>query len=228
MITLRILVAALVAAAGLAGGSTLPGAQAAPEPGDVESVAQVASLIYAKTKSSVCFSDHFLREARKVTTVSTSGRLHPVRMEAPELFNHPLAIMTGEGTFALTEAERANLAEFLKRGGFLLASAGCSSADWDRSFRVELGRVLPGRELAPLPMTHPVFHTAKDIAQIELKHGTPRPLAGVEIDGRLAVIYSSDGLNDTAHVSGCCCCGGNEVRNAIDINVNILLYAMTR
>ena len=34
-------------------------------------------------------------------------------------------------------------------------------------------------------------------------------------------------LNDTPHSTGCCCCGGNELENAIDINVNILAYALT-
>jgi hypothetical protein len=40
------------------------------------------------------------------------------------------------------------------------------------------------------------------------------------------VLYSVDGLNDTAHTQGCCCCGGNEITNCEQINVNILAYAM--
>jgi hypothetical protein len=56
--------------------------------------------------------------------------------------------------------------------------------------------------------------------------GTPHPLEGVTISGRLGVIYSEDGLNDTAHSQGCCCCGGNEIANCVQINVNILAYAL--
>ncbi|MBI3861158.1 MAG: hypothetical protein HY290_04610, partial [Planctomycetia bacterium] len=49
---------------------------------------------------------------------------------------------------------------------------------------------------------------------------------GVSLGGRLGVIYSQDGLNDTQHSQGCCCCGGNEITNSVDINVNILAYAL--
>ncbi len=40
------------------------------------------------------------------------------------------------------------------------------------------------------------------------------------------VLYSQDGLNDTSHAQGCCCCGGNEITNAEEINVNILVYSL--
>jgi hypothetical protein len=77
-------------------------------------------------------------------------------------------------------------------------------------------------------MKHPLFHTAYDINELHTTHGGhPRPLEGVSIGGRLGVVYSQDGLNDTPHTTGCCCCGGNELGNAIDINVNILAYALT-
>ena len=76
-------------------------------------------------------------------------------------------------------------------------------------------------------MDHPVFHTVFDIGELTAKHGTPHPLEGVSIGGRLGVLYSQDGLNDTSHSAGCCCCGGNEITNAVQINVNILAYALT-
>jgi hypothetical protein len=41
------------------------------------------------------------------------------------------------------------------------------------------------------------------------------------------VIYSQDGLNDSHNTPGCCCCGGSENPNAVQINVNILAYALT-
>jgi hypothetical protein len=50
---------------------------------------------------------------------------------------------------------------------------------------------------------------------------------GISIGGRLGVVYAQDGLNDTPHAAGCCCCGGNELENAAEINVNILAYALT-
>ena len=76
-------------------------------------------------------------------------------------------------------------------------------------------------------MNHPVFHTVYEIKELVTKRGAPQPLEGISMDGRLGVLYSPDGLNDTAHTQGCCCCGGNEIYNAEAINVNILAYALT-
>jgi hypothetical protein len=194
--------------------------------GEPESIVQVANLVYAGVKSSQCYSDHFLLRAQKESAIATSRRFHAVKLSSEELFSFPLVIMTGEGSFQLTDEERDNLRRFTARGGFLLASAGCSSSDWDRSFRREMSRTFPELPLRPLKMDHPVFHTVYDIKELTAKHGAPKPLEGINFGGRLGVLYSQDGLNDTAHTQGCCCCGGNEIRNAEQVNVNILAYAL--
>jgi hypothetical protein len=187
---------------------------------------QVANLIYAGTKSSKCFSDHFLLKAEQDSTISTSRRFHSVKLSGDELFDYPLVIMTGEGAFELLDAERENLRKYVERGGFLIASAGCSSPDWDKSFRAEMNKVFSDHPMKKLDLSHPVFHTVYDIKELKAKHGQPRPLEGVSISERLGVLYSNDGLNDTAHTTGCCCCGGNEITNSEQINVNILAYAL--
>jgi hypothetical protein len=186
----------------------------------------VANLVYAGIKSSHCFSDHFLIQAERESAISSSRRFHAVKLDSDELFGFPLVIMTGEGGFLLPDRERENLRRFIERGGFLLASAGCSSQEWDRSFRQEMVAVFPEQRLKPIAMEHPVFHTVYDIKDLQAKHGKPHPLEGITIGGRLGVLYSQDGLNDTSHAHGCCCCGGNEITNAIQINVNILAYAL--
>ncbi len=207
------------------------GPEQVPDPrqtgGEPDGVVHVANLVYAGVKSSQCFSDHFLIKAEKETAISTSRRFHAVKLGDDEIYSHPLLIMTGEGTFELTEQERENLRRYVERGGFLLASAGCSSEEWDRSFRREMSSIFADHSLQPLGMEHPVFHTVLDISQLQTKHGTPRPLEGITFHERLAIIYSQDGLNDTAHMQGCCCCGGNEITNSLDVNVNILAYALT-
>lgn len=194
--------------------------------GESHSIVQVANLVYSGTKSSHCFSDHFLSKAEKESAISTSRRFHAVKLSSDELFSFPLVIMTGEGAYSLPDREREHLRRYLERGGFLLASAGCSSQEWDRSFRREMARLFPETPLRPIGMDHPVFHTVYDINDLKAKHGKPKPLEGIHINGRLCVIYSQDGLNDTPHTQGCCCCGGNELTNAVQINVNILAYAL--
>ena len=195
--------------------------------GEPDGVVQVANLVYAKTKSSECFADHFLVQAEQESSISTSRRFHAVKLDIDEIYNFPLIIMTGEGAFELPDNERQHLKRFVERGGFLLASAGCSSKEWDKSFRNEMTKIFGEKRLAGLDFKHPVFHTVYDIEDFKAKHGTIQPLEGVHFEGRLGVLYSQDGLNDTAHTTGCCCCGGNEIKNCLQINVNILAYALT-
>ena len=195
--------------------------------GEPDGIVQVANLVYAGTKSSQCFADHFLVEAQRQSSISTSRRFHAVKLASDDIYEFPMLIMTGEGTFQLSNGEREAVRRYVRRGGLLLASAGCSSTEWDRAFRGEMAFIFPGQALTPIGMEHAVFHTVFDIHKLQTKHGEPRPLEGITLDGRIGVIYSQDGLNDTAHTQGCCCCGGNEIYNAIQINVNILAYALT-
>lgn len=186
-----------------------------------------ANFIYAGSKSSVCFSDKFLETATRETNIQAEQKFTPLKLGSANIYNYPFAVMTGEGAFTLQEDERKNLRSYLTRGGFLLASAGCSSLDWNRSFRKEFAQVFPGKELKKLPMEHPLYRTIYDIKKIELKHGGTTLLEGLEIDGKIVLIYSAEGLNDTPNVKGCCCCGGNEIKNCREINANIFAYSLT-
>jgi hypothetical protein len=207
--------------------TTQPGALPRQVGGESQGIVQVANLIYAQTKTSTCFSDHFLIQAEKDSSITTSRRFHSVKLASQELFDFPMVIMTGEGGFEMTDGERQNLRKYIERGGFLVASAGCSSPDWDRCFRAEMARIFGDHPLTEIKMDHPVFHTVYDIGQLAGLHSRPRPLEGVSLGTRLGVLYSVDGLNNTAHATGCCCCGGNEITNCERINVNILAYALS-
>ncbi len=189
-------------------------------------VIQVANLIYAGSKSSVCFSSKFLKSLAEDSHIDTDPQFAPVRLDSPTLYDFPFAIMTGEGTFVLPETERRNLADFLHRGGFVLASAGCSSQEWNRSFRAELARIFPDLALKKLPLNHPLFRTIFAVDKIALKNGGTTQLEGLEINGRIVLVYAAEGLNATPSVKGCCCCGGNEIKNSHEINVNIFAYAV--
>jgi hypothetical protein len=186
-----------------------------------------ANLIYAGTRSSVCFSDRFLTIVSQQSAISTARRFTAVKLAADELYRYPFAVMTGEGAFALTAEEQVNLKRYLERGGFLLASAGCSSSQWAASFEREMQQMFPDRALEPIALSHEIFHTLADIASLATK-GSPATLRGLSLGGKLVVVYSSDGLNDTGSMHGCCCCGGNEIHNSQQINANILAYALVQ
>lgn len=192
-----------------------------------EGVVQCGNLIYAGNKSSKCFSDAFLNTLQQKTTIVTERRFRAVKLDSKELFDHPFVVMTGEGEFRLLAKERENLTSYLKGGGFLLASAGCSSKEWDQAFHRELRTAMPEAEIKPIPMDHPLFRTVFQIQKLDLaKSSGQASLEGIELNGKLVCVYSRHGLNDTHNTTGCCCCGGNEIQNSQEINVNIVAYAL--
>lgn len=194
-----------------------------------EGVVQCGNLIYAGNKTSRCFSDEFLSTVQQKTSIMTSRRFRAVRLDSDELFRFPFVVMTGEGTFSLTAKERENLKKYVHSGGFLLASAGCSSEPWDTSFRKEMKLLFGAESFAPIEMKHPIFSTVFNIKKLDAgKRPTKGKLEGVSYNGKLVIVYSADGLNDSSNSKGCCCCGGSELGNALQINANILAYALLR
>ena len=186
---------------------------------------QCGNLIYAGNKSSVCFADNFLSDVAAQTSLKVNKKFCPVRLDAEALFDYPFCVMSGHESFSLTPKERERLRKFLSDGGFLLASPGCSDEQWDKSFRQEIKVCFPEYPLQKIPMTHPIFSVVNPIPRLTEKHGNTVSLEGLEINGRLALVYSKEGLNDVEHASGCCCCGGNEIESPARVNVNVFTYA---
>jgi hypothetical protein len=187
---------------------------------------QSGNLIYAGNKSSVCFADNFLTEVASKTNLRVNKSFCPVRLDAEALFDYPFCVMSGNETFSLPQKERQNLRKYLTQGGFLLVSPGCSDEKWDKSFRQEIKVCFPEYPLQKILMTHPVLSVVNPISRLTEKHGQPVSLEGIEINGRLVLVYSKEGLNDVQHASGCCCCGGNEIADPVRVNVNVFTYAV--
>lgn len=207
---------------------TVEEAPPAPPPVLQPGAVNCANLIYGNGKTSKCFSSEFLSQISRETHISANPALVPVQLESTELFQFPFAVMTGEGSFQLTGTQRTNMRNYLENGGFIIASAGCSSSEWQDSFRTAIDDVFPELRLTQLDRSHPVFHTVYEIDQLDRKGLGEAHLEGLEIDGKIVLIFSPDGLNDTGKAGGnCCCCGGSEVRNARQVNVNLLAYTLT-
>lgn len=192
-----------------------------------EGAVECGNLIYAGTQTSKCFSDEFLTTVQQKTSIATERRFKAVKLSGDELFKIPFVIMTGEGDFHLPVKERENLKRYLENGGFLLASASCSSEPWSVAFEREIKRIFGNDALKEIPMDHEIFRTIFTIKELKLaKSAGYSKLKGLTLNGKIVAVYSADGLNDTNHAQGCCCCGGNEIQNAMEINANILAYAL--
>ncbi len=107
------------------------------------------------------------------------------------LWDYPFLHMTGHGNVALSDAEVVRLREYLVRGGFLHAD---DNYGLDESFRREMKRVFPDRELVDVPLSHPVYHVVYDLPKglpkVHEHDGKPARGYGIFLGDRLAVYYS--------------------------------------
>ncbi|HEY3285970.1 MAG TPA: DUF4159 domain-containing protein [Gemmatimonadaceae bacterium] len=128
---------------------------------------------------------------RQRTTLDVDPKEARVTLMDERLWDYPFLHLTGHGNIRLTEPEVARLREYLLRGGFLHAD---DNYGLDDSFRRELKRVFPDRELVDVPLRHPVYHAVYDVPQgvpkIHEHDGKPARGLGLFIGDRLAVFYS--------------------------------------
>lgn len=198
---------------------------ALPLAADESSQIRCGNLVYGKNQTSICFADAFLTDAARETGFDIAKKFVRLELAKSEVFETPLCVFTGEGDFRLSDIEREHLRRYLENGGFVLASPGCSDAAWNKAFRREIAAALPGHEFATLSMDHELFSSPHRIRELRT-HKNSVQLIGLTIHGRLALLYSPEGLNDVQNASGCCCCGGAEIRDARQVNVNALVYAL--
>ncbi len=183
------------------------------------------NLVYGKNQTSVCFADKFLTTTAHSTGLNIAPRFARVKLATDEVFSTPLCVFTGEGDFSLSEAERNNLKRYVRNGGFVIVSPGCSDAAWNKAFRRELAAVFPAYPLEPLSMDHELFSMVNKITEIKASRKTVQ-LYGITVNDRLAILYSPEGLNDSSNAKGCCCCGGSQINDCAKINENALVYAL--
>jgi len=190
---------------------------------------RVAAVAFGEHRSDECFNDAFIDEVAERSNLRVERKLHPATLGEEALFEHPVAVMAGERAFELTEKQVEHLAAYLKRGGFLIASANCSAPRWDASFRKAIAAALPDAALKPIGNDHPLMSTLFKIEKPRVgKKADGPPLLGLTLGERLVMAYSPVGLNDSYGMrSECCCCGQAEVLNARLINANAVVYAAT-
>ncbi len=168
-----------------------------------------------------------------------------VRASDPNLPRFVFAFMHGRHDFRFTPEERENLRKYLLNGGTLLADAICASQEFADAFRREMAEVLPNHKMARIPIDHPIFHDVGekyDITQVSRREpaaagAADQPLRsrvqkvqpeleGIEIDGRLAVIFSPYDISCALEQHEALQCRGYTREDAARIALNVLKYAM--
>jgi hypothetical protein len=172
---------------------------------------------------------NLLKAIRERTSFPVEATEARVTLMDDRLWDFPFLHVTGHGNFRLTDAEVVRLRDYLTRGGFLHVD---DNYGLDESFRREIKRVFPDRELVDVPLSHPIYHLVyefpKGIPKIHEHDGKPARGYGIFIGNRLAVYYSSEsdlgnGWEDVGTYSD-----PPELHEAaLRMGVNLFVYAVT-
>jgi hypothetical protein len=167
---------------------------------------------------------------------------------------YPFLFMTGENHYRFREKEKENLKEYINRGGFLLMDdcvVGSGGDFFYQSSYALLEEVFGKGSVRSIPHEHEVFHNIYDLGDTGLPamqrynrvilfgrrrpqqkilpymHGQNHGARGVFIGERLAVFLSSTDIH-----CGWCDSHGFEFgrqsyRQAIQMGINIIMYAIT-
>lgn len=172
---------------------------------------------------------NLLAALRERTTLPVEATEARVRLTDERLWDFPLLHATGHENIRLSEVEVARLREYLTRGGFLHVD---DNYGLDASFRREIGRVFPDRQLVDVPLSHPIYHIVytmpKGLPKIHEHDGKPARGLGIFLGDRLAVFYSHE--SDLGN-------GWEDVgthddppelhETALRMGVNLFVYAVT-
>jgi hypothetical protein len=173
---------------------------------------------------------------------STKPKSMPVM--ADDIFNHPLVYMHGRNAFEFSRQEREQLRKYLDRGHVLFADACCGSPQFDKSFRKLAAKLYEDEDakLVRVPTDHPIFtdETWHDIKTVErripavgrnakfearVERGEPF-LEGIEVGGRLVVVYSKYDISCALEQQSTAACRGYVEKDAVKIALNVVIYAM--
>ena len=92
----------------------------------------------------------------KNTAISTNLEEIRIKLTDEDANQHPYLYLTGHGNINFSDDEVIALRSILMNNGFLHAD---DNYGMDDSFRREIKRVFPNKDLVPLPYTHRLFHS---------------------------------------------------------------------
>lgn len=178
-----------------------------------------------------------LFEVIQTTSVEAEPRAVQLAPDDPELFEHPFAVLLGDGELpALTAAAREQLGRYLAYGGFLFIddTTGERDSAFDRSVRTLIRQLFPTRPLQVLSADHSVYRSFFLLREPVGRVGHHRVLEGVPQGSTHVLLYGRDDLSGALDrrangqdANPCVPGGESQRREAVKLGVNLLLYALT-
>jgi len=123
---------------------------------------------------------HILQVTTETSLIDTQRLSYKVlELASPEIFEYPFAYISEPGEMWLNDQEVENFREYINRGGFVMVDdfgGQNNEAQEYETFRANLERVFPDREMFQLTDDHPIFHNFYDIESVNTVH----PMTGVK------------------------------------------------
>ena len=134
---------------------------------------------------------NLLNYLNKNTAISTNLEEIRIKLTDEDANQHPYLYLTGHGNIKFSDDEVIALRSILMNNGFLHAD---DNYGMDDSFRREIKRVFPNKDLVPLPYTHRLFHSyysfPNGLPKVHEHDGkTPQALALFEGE-RIILLYT--------------------------------------
>ena len=173
---------------------------------------------------------NLLQYLEKNTPISVKNENIHVNLIDENAHQYPYFYLTGHGNIRFTDNEIISLRSILMNNGFLHAD---DNYGMDASFRREMKRVFPNKELVPLPNDHPIFHSyysfPNGLPKVHEHDGKPPQALALFEEERMIVLYTyesdlGDGWEDASvHQDPW------PIReSALKMGVNIIYFSLTQ
>jgi hypothetical protein len=137
---------------------------------------------------------NLLSEIRQRTKVHVTVSQRTVALRYDEIKDLPVLHLRGHRPFSFTPEERAALKQYVENGGTILAED--SHGPFGECFKREIRQIF-GRGLRDLPQNHEIYRAHYVLNSVPAGDmGERYPLQGVDVGGRLGVIFSRNDYGD--------------------------------
>ena len=178
---------------------------------------------------------HFMKALKEITSINPrvdGSNIH--NLDDPELYKFPIAYLSEPGYWVMNDAEAKGLREYLLKGGFLIVD-DFMGREW-LNFEEQMQRVLPGAQIVPMDVSHPVFDSFFHLESLAMTYPN-RPSIQAEFHGifedndpekRLMVVinYNND-IGDYMEWSSDDLYPVNLTNDAYKFAVNYVTYGLT-
>jgi hypothetical protein len=137
------------------------------------------------------------------TTISVNQKEKIVSLDSPEIFDSPFCYLSGHKLVEFSAKERENFEKYIRNGGFVFVDDCNHDIDglFAKSFESQMAQLFGASALKKIPNSHPLYRCFFDFP-----NGAPTTslelngwgddlvhdyLKAIEINGRLAVLYSN-------------------------------------